>query len=89
MKKPTPERRSRIGGKSIVSPVNDILPDSSVKDKDGKKKIIIKCGEKTNKGGDKGEKIETQSIESLPIDYLDKMTCHTCKVSGHKYSAEC
>ena len=71
-------------------PVIDILPYSSVKGKDGKKKKnIIICGDKTNKSGDKGEKIETQSIESLPVDDLDNMTCHTCEVSGHKYLAEC
>ena len=55
MKKPIPERRSRSGGKSVALPVNDILPDSNVKGKDGKKNNIIKCWKKTNKSGDKGE----------------------------------
>jgi hypothetical protein len=50
-----------------------------------KQQKLIKSGEKTNKG----EKIETESIESLPVDDRYKMTCHTCKVSGHKYLVEC
>ena len=88
-KKPTAERISSSGCKLIAFPVNDIIPDSSVKGKDGKEKKIIKSGERTNKSGDKGEQIETQSIESFPVDDREKMTCHTCKVSGHKYLADC
>jgi ribosomal protein L37AE/L43A len=38
-------------------------------------------GEKTNKGEKTDQRID--------VDERDKMTCHTCKVSGHKYLAEC
>ena len=41
---------------------------------------LVKSGEKTNKGG--------KTDQGTDIDERD-MTCHTCKVSGHKYLAEC
>jgi len=54
-----------------------------------KEQKLIKSGEKTNKSGNKDDKIETQSIENLPVDDRDKMISHTCKIRGHKYLAEC
>ncbi|KAK2166878.1 hypothetical protein LSH36_34g07034 [Paralvinella palmiformis] len=47
MKKTTHERRSSSGGRPIALPVNDTLPDSSVKGKDGKKNIAKKYGKNT------------------------------------------
>jgi len=79
MKKPTHERRSSSGGRPIALPVNDTLPDSSVKGKDGKKKNIAnKYGKKTQK---KAVNVDESDEESFDCEY-----CHT---AGYCNIVEC